>query len=213
MSEALAALPAEIAMRREHGGDHNHAARPLRSHDRTPQIPENGSPMTIWTARPEAADDITAIRDINLAAFPTSGEADLVDALRTDPKAWIDGLSLVAEGSDGTLAGHALLTRCHVDGAPALALAPCAVRPSAQRTGAGSAAIRAALDAARSLGENLVLVLGHPEYYPRFGFTPASRFGIRAPFDVPDEAMMAMALDGTRPVPTGTVQYPAAFGV
>ncbi|PVD05050.1 N-acetyltransferase [Streptomyces sp. CS014] len=213
MSEALAALRTEIAVRREHGGDHNHAAHPLRSHDRTPHIPENGSPMTIWTARPETADDITAIRDINLAAFPTSGEADLVDALRTDPKAWIDGLSLVTEGSDGTLAGHALLTRCHVDGAPALALAPCAVRPSAQRTGAGSAAIRAALDAARSLGENLVLVLGHPEYYPRFGFTPASRFGIRAPFDVPDEAMMAMALDDTRPVPTGTVQYPAAFGV
>ncbi|MGQ4729067.1 GNAT family N-acetyltransferase [Streptomyces sp. Ju416(a)] len=213
MSEALAALRAEIAVRREHGGDHNHAAHPLRSHDRTPHIPENGSPMTIWTARPETADDITAIRDINLAAFPTSGEADLVDAMRTDPKAWIDGLSLVTEGSDGTLAGHALLTRCHVDGAPALALAPCAVRPSAQRTGAGSAAIRAALDAARSLGENLVLVLGHPEYYPRFGFTPASRFGIRAPFDVPDEAIMAMALDDTRPVPTGTVQYPAAFGV
>ncbi|MEU9676674.1 MULTISPECIES: GNAT family N-acetyltransferase [Streptomyces] len=169
--------------------------------------------MTTWTARPETTDDITAIRDINLAAFPTSEEADLIDALRTDPKAWINGLSLVTEGSDGTLAGHALLTRCHVDGEPALALAPCAVLPSAQRTGAGSAAIRAALDAARSLGENLVLVLGHPEYYPRFGFTPASRFGIRAPFDVPDEAMMAMALDDTRPVPTGTIQYPAAFGV
>ncbi|MFB6666373.1 N-acetyltransferase [Streptomyces sp. CS147] len=169
--------------------------------------------MTTWTARPETADDITAIRDINLAAFPTSEEADLIDALRTDPKAWIDGLSLVTEGSDGTLTGHALLTRCHVDGAPALALAPCAVRPSAQRTGAGSAAIRAALDAARSLGENLVLVLGHPEYYPRFGFTPASRFGIRAPFDVPDEAMMALALDDTRPVPTGTIRYAAAFGV
>lgn len=192
------------------------AAHLLPPHNRTPHTshtPENGTSMTTWTARPETTDDITAIRDINLAAFPTSEEADLIDALRTDPQAWIDGLSLVTEGSDGTLAGHALLTRCHVDGAPALALAPCAVRPSAQRTGAGSAAIRAALDAARSLGENLVLVLGHPEYYPRFGFTPASRFGIRAPFDVPDEAMMAMALDDTRPVPTGTIQYPAAFGV
>ncbi|MGW9249899.1 GNAT family N-acetyltransferase [Streptomyces badius] len=169
--------------------------------------------MTTWTARPETTDDIAAIRHINLAAFPTSGEADLVDVLRADPKAWIDGLSMVTEGSDGTLTGHALLTRCHVDGAPALALAPCAVRPSAQRTGAGSAAIRAALDAARSMGENLVLVLGHSDYYPRFGFTPASRFGIRAPFDVPDEAMMAMALDDTRPTPTGTIRYPAAFGV
>lgn len=190
-----------------------HLLQPRNRTPHTPHTPENGTSMTTWTARPETSDDITAIRDINLAAFPTSEEADLIDALRTDPKAWIDGLSLVTEGSDGTLAGHALLTRCHVDGAPALALAPCAVRPSAQRTGAGSAAIRAALDAARSLGENLVLVLGHPEYYPRFGFTPASRFGIRAPFDVPDEAMMAMALDDTRPVPTGTIQYPAAFGV
>lgn len=190
-----------------------HLLQPHNHTPHTPHTPENGTSMTTWTARPETADDITAIRDINLAAFPTSEEADLIDALRTDPKAWIDGLSLVTEGSDGTLTGHALLTRCHVDGAPALALAPCAVRPSAQRTGAGSAAIRAALDAARSLGENLVLVLGHPEYYPRFGFTPASRFGIRAPFDVPDEAMMALALDDTRPVPTGTIRYAAAFGV
>ncbi|SCE07659.1 Predicted N-acetyltransferase YhbS [Streptomyces sp. Termitarium-T10T-6] len=190
-----------------------HLLQPHNHSSHTPHTPENGTSMTTWTARPETTDDITAIRDINLAAFPTSEEADLIDALRTDPKAWIDGLSLVTEGSDGTLAGHALLTRCHVDGAPALALAPCAVLPSVQRTGAGSAAIRAALDAARSLGENLVLVLGHPEYYPRFGFTPASRFGIRAPFDVPDEAMMAMALGDTRPVPTGTIQYPAAFGV
>ncbi len=179
----------------------------------TPHTPENGTPMTDWTTRPETTNDITAIRDINLAAFPTSGEADLVDALRADPEVWIDGLSMVTEGSDGTLVGHALLTRCLVDGAPALALAPCAVRPSAQRTGAGSAAIRAALDSARSMGENLVLVLGHSDYYPRFGFTPASGFGIRAPFEVPDEAMMAMALDDTRPVPTGTIRYPAAFGV
>ncbi|MEV8639030.1 N-acetyltransferase [Streptosporangium sp. NPDC051023] len=169
--------------------------------------------MTSWTTRPETADDIPAIRDINLAAFAAAGEADLVDALRADPKAWIDGLSMVTAAPDGTLAGHALLTRCHVGGDPALALAPCAVLPSVQRMGAGSAAIRAALEAARAMGENLVVVLGHAGYYPRFGFTPASRFGIRAPFEVPDEAMMAMTLDDTRPVPSGTIQYPAAFGV
>ncbi|MDT0269099.1 N-acetyltransferase [Streptomyces sp. DSM 44915] len=169
--------------------------------------------MTTWTARPETAADVPAVRDILLAAFPTPAEADIVDALRADPRAWIDGLSVVSAAPDSTPVGYALLTRCHVDGQPALALAPCAVRPSAQRAGAGSAAIRAALAAARATGENLVLVLGHPDYYPRFGFTPASRFGIRAPFDVPDEAMMAMALDGTRPVPTGTIRYPAAFGV
>lgn len=168
---------------------------------------------TSWTTRPETAADVTAIREINTAAFPTDLEAGIVDALRTDPEAWIDGLSLLAEAPDGTPVAHALLTRCHVDGAPALTLGPCAVLPSAQRTGAGSAAIRAGLDAARARGEGLVLVLGHPEYYPRFGFTPASRFGIRAPFDVPDEAMMALALDPAHPIPTGTIEYPAAFGV
>ncbi|MGY1439877.1 GNAT family N-acetyltransferase [Streptomyces reniochalinae] len=169
--------------------------------------------MTTWTTRTETVDDITAIRDIVLAAFPTPEEADLVEALRADPEAWIDGLSMVATAPDGTPVGHALLTRCHVDGRPALALAPCAVLPSFQRTGAGSAAIRAALDAARHMGEHLVVVLGHAGYYPRFGFTRASRLGIRAPFEVPDEAMMAMPLDETRDLPTGTIRYPAAFGV
>lgn len=169
--------------------------------------------MTTWIARPETADDLPAVRDILLAAFPTAAEADIVDALRADPRAWIDGLSMVAAAPGSPPVGYALLSRCHVDEAPALALAPCAVLPSAQRAGCGSAAIRAALDAARAIGENLVLVLGHADYYPRFGFTPASRFGVRAPFEVPDEAMMALALDDTRRVPTGTIHYPAAFGV
>jgi putative acetyltransferase len=165
-----------------------------------------------WTTRPETAGDRQAVRDVILAAFPTPEEADLVDALRAGT-AWLEGLSIVALTPDGTVAGHALLTRCHVDEAPALALAPCSVLPAYQRQGAGSAAIGAALDAAREQGENLVVVLGHATYYPRFGFSPASGYGIRPPFDVPDEAMMALALDDTRPVPTGTIRYPAAFGV
>nr|WP_246236563.1 N-acetyltransferase [Actinomadura chibensis] len=154
------------------------------------------------------------MREINLAAFPSAEEADLVEALRADPDAWIDGLSLIAESAaDGTPAGYALLTRCRVGDAPALALGPCAVTPSHQRTGAGSAAIRAALGAARRMGENLVVVLGHAEYYPRFGFRRASEFGIRASFEVPDENLMALALDASKPVPSGTIRYPAAFGV
>ncbi|MGW2590633.1 GNAT family N-acetyltransferase [Streptomyces sp. NPDC001515] len=166
----------------------------------------------IWTTRPETPADAHAIREVNLGAFPTPLEADLVEALRTDP-AWIPGLSLVAEAPDGTLAAFALLTRCHIDDAPALVLGPCAVRPAYQRTGAGSAVIRAALDAARARGENIVTCLGHPEYYPRFGFTPASRYGIRPAFEVPDEAMMVLVLDTTVPAPAGTIHYPAPFGV
>ncbi|WP_030420687.1 N-acetyltransferase [Streptomyces sp. SCSIO 75703] len=169
--------------------------------------------MTPWATRPETAADAEAVRAVNLAAFPTPGEADLVDALRADPAAWIEGLSMLAVEPDGTPAGHALLTRCHVGGRPALALAPCAVLPRAQRTGAGSAAVRAVLDAARRRGEHLVVVLGHAAYYPRFGFTPASRLGIRAPFDAPDESLMALALDEGRPVPSGTIRYAPAFGV
>lgn len=137
--------------------------------------------MSTWITRPETTADLSTIREINLAAFPTAEEADLVDALRADPQAWIDGLSHVAETEGGDIVGHALLTRCHIDAHPALALAPCAVLPAYQRKGAGSAVIQAVLEAARARGENTVVVLGHPDYYPRFGFTPASRWGIRAP--------------------------------
>ncbi|MGW0804248.1 GNAT family N-acetyltransferase [Nonomuraea sp. NPDC002799] len=162
-----------------------------------------------WVARPEEERDVPAVREVNLAAFATSLEADLVDALRKDP-AWVPGLSIVAE-HDGVVAGHALLTRCHVGGVPALALAPCAALPAYQRQGACSAAIAAGLARARERGEHLALVLGHPSYYPRFGFVRASAYGIRAPFDVPDEAMMALVLDKARPVPSGTITYPAPF--
>ncbi|MBE9373638.1 N-acetyltransferase [Saccharopolyspora sp. HNM0983] len=169
--------------------------------------------MSPWNTRPETPDDRAAIREVLLAAFPTAEEADLVEALRADPDAWIEGLSQVAETADGGIVGHALLTRCRIDEQPALALAPCSVLPAHQRRGAGSAATRAALAAARVLPENTVVVLGHAEYYPRFGFVPASRLGIRAGFEVPDEALMALALDPQRPVATGTIRYPAAFGV
>jgi putative acetyltransferase len=167
---------------------------------------------TAWTTRAETPGDVRAIREVNLAAFPTPEEADLVDALRASD-AWIDGLSIVAEDSDGTVVAHALQTRCHVDGAPALALAPCAVLPRVQRSGAGSAAIRAGLEAARARGEELVLVLGHADYYLRFGFTAASSFGIRPSFDVPDDAMMALLLDPDAETPRGTIAYPKEFGV
>ena len=174
-------------------------------------IRENRALATTWTTRPETRADASAIRDVNLAAFPSEEEADLVAALRASD-AWIDGLSIVAEDPDGTVVAHALLSRCHVDGVPALALAPCAVLPRVQRTGAGSAAIRAGLEAANALGENLVVVVGYPDYYRRFGFTSASGFGIRARFEVPDEALMALALHPSAEPPRGTVAYPAPFG-
>jgi putative acetyltransferase len=164
-----------------------------------------------WIARAETASDAPAIRAINLAAFPTALEADLVDALRDDP-AWIPSLSIVTKDSDGAAVGYALMTRCRVGGTSALALGPCAVLPERQRTGAGSAAIRAGLLNARMLRESLVLVLGDADYYSRFGFTPASAYDIRSPFDTPGGALMALLLDPLRPVPSGTVEYAPPFG-
>ncbi|ALG84880.1 GNAT family N-acetyltransferase [Gordonia phthalatica] len=165
-----------------------------------------------WTVRPETAADVAGIRAVTVAAFPSPDEADLVEALRADSAAWLDGLSFVAE-RDGVVIGHALLTRCHVDGADSLALAPCSVLPADQGTGVGTAVIEAVLDAARRRGEASVIVLGHADYYPRFGFVPASRFGVTAGFEVPDEAFMAMPLSDDAQVPAGTVRYPSAFGV
>lgn len=202
MAEALAGTRAELAMRRDHAAEYGYAAYVLR-----PADPR-------WRTRPEAESDRAAVHALNVAAFGAPAEADLVDALRADPEAWVPGLSYVAEGPDGEVVAHALITRCHVGDAPALALAPCAAAPGLQRRGAGQAVIRAVLDAARLRGEEgTVLVLGHPEYYPRFGFVPASGYGIRPSFEVPDEAMMALVFDDSQPVPQGVIRYPAAFGV
>ena len=164
-----------------------------------------------WITRAETDADIPAIRTINLAAFETAEEADLVDALRADA-AWIDGLSVISARPDGTPTGYALLTRCHVDDTPALCLGPCAVLPEYQGTGAGSAAIRAALVTAEQMGELFVVVLGHPTYYPRFGFSRASQYGIRLSIDVPDDALMALSLDSDQ-LPSGTVRYAAPLGI
>ncbi|MEE1754091.1 bifunctional class I SAM-dependent methyltransferase/N-acetyltransferase [Streptomyces sp. SP18CS02] len=201
MAEALAAARAEIGLRRSYGTEYGYTGHVLRAAD--PR----------WRTRPETAADVAAVRAVNAAAFPTEEEARLVDALRDDPQAWLPGLSYVAEAADGTVAAYALITRCRVGDRPAAALAPVAVAPGYQRQGAGQAVVRAALDAARLSGEQLVLVLGHPEYYPRFGFAPASRHGIAPPFEVPDEAMMALVMDGSGPVPRGMIRYPSAFGV
>jgi predicted N-acetyltransferase YhbS len=188
-------------MRREHGSEYGYTGYVLR-----PADPR-------WRVRPETDADVADVRAVNASAFGREAEAELVGRLREDPSAWLPGLSYVAEAPDGTVAAYALITRCRVGDAPAAALAPVAVAPAYQRQGAGQAVVRAVLDAARLAGERLVLVLGHPEYYPTFGFTPASRYGIRPSFDVPDEAMMALDLDGSGKVPPGTIHYPGAFGV
>jgi len=171
-----------------------------------------GESSTSSEVRPATRADGPALRALSVATFPNNAEADLVDALLAGD-AWVDGLSQVAEADDGWLVAYAILSRCQIDGAPALALAPCAVHPDVQRQGVGTATIAAALEAARAAGEPLVVVLGPAAYYARFGFVRASTLGIGAPLDVPDEAWMALVLDPERVAPSGTVAYADAFGV
>lgn len=116
--------------------------RPVPAHPRVPTLTD----MT-WPARPEMRDDIPAVRAVIADAFPTEVEATLVDTLRKDSPAWLPGLSYVAESPDGSVAAFALLSRCWVDGVPALA--PVATAPEHQGRGAGSAVVRAVLEAAR----------------------------------------------------------------
>ncbi|TWD83985.1 putative N-acetyltransferase YhbS [Kribbella amoyensis] len=165
-----------------------------------------------WITRAETTADVAAVREVNLQAFGRTYEPDIVDALRADPAAWLPGLSIIATTPDGDVVAHALLSRCHVDDVAVLSLGPVAVRPAYQRQGAGSAAIRAALDAGREAGEAAVVLLGHLEYYPRFGFEPAASFGITHA-DVTGPNVMALQLDPARAMPSGQIRYPAAWDI
>ena len=149
---------------------------------------------------------------MNLAAFDTSLEADLVDALRRRAKGVA---SLVAE-NDGEILGHIMFSRASLVGEPdasLAALAPMAVIPALQRQGIGSLLVRSGLEECRELGHEAVVVVGHPTYYPRFGFAPASQFGIRCEYDVPPQAFMVFELrPGSLSGKSGTVRYDEAFG-
>jgi len=147
--------------------------------------------------REEHLADVSAISDVNEEAFGRADEAKLVDLLRNS-NAFVPELSLIAE-TDGQIIGHVLFTKIKIIDSlnhcfESLALAPIAVRTAFQRQGIGAALIRAGLSKAREIGYLSVIVLGHETYYPKFGFQPASRWNIQAPFDVPDEAFMAVEL-------------------
>lgn len=164
--------------------------------------------------RPETSDaaERAAVHAVNRVAFGRSDEADLVDALRKEDAVL---LSLVAE-SDAEIVGHILFTRMWIESGaesiPAVALAPVAVVPEHQRRGIGASLIRHGLAQLRSLGETIVLVLGLPEYYTRFGFSTGTAGNLTHPFR--PEAYMAMELaPGSLARLTGAVRYPAPFGI
>jgi putative acetyltransferase len=144
------------------------------------------------------------------AFAPGGGEARLVDALRAAGD-HVPELCLV--GLDGEeLVGHLFFSRARLgSGDEVLALAPMAVLPDWQRRAVGTHLIEDGLRRAARTAFPLVVVLGHPEYYPRFGFEPAAGLGIEAPWEVPLEAWMARRLPAYRPEARGVVRYAPAF--
>ena len=157
--------------------------------------------------RPALPDEASAIRQVISAAFGRADEADLVDRLRHDGDALVE---LVAV-EDLTLVGHILFSRLIVGTLSAAALAPVSVVPNLQRSGIGSALITAGIERCRLLGVPAIVVLGHPGYYPRFGFSPELARQLDAPFSGP--SFMALELQPGSLMPKAQVRYAAAFGL
>jgi putative acetyltransferase len=130
--------------------------------------------------RREQPADIGAIDDIHRQAFEGAVEADLVHALRAD-SGWVPELSLVAEDTAGAVTGHVVCTEGSLGSTVVVGLGPIGVLPSLQRRGVGQALMHAVIAAADALDYPLVALLGHLDYYPQFGFVPASRLGVLAP--------------------------------
>ncbi|PKR76857.1 GNAT family N-acetyltransferase [Halalkalibacillus sediminis] len=171
------------------------------------------------TIRQETPNDYQATEKVVEAAFKNAeftdhDEHNLVARLRKS-EAFVPQLSLVAE-DDNQLVGHIMLSRIRINSESksieSLALAPVSVLPDYQGKGIGKELIMETLNQARILNFKSVIVLGHPEYYKKLGFRNASLWGIKAPFDVPDDAFMALELEEKSLADvTGVVQYPEAF--
>jgi putative acetyltransferase len=168
--------------------------------------------------RPERPGDEADIRALVDAAFaPSTEEGRIVDDLRRDT-GWIPELSLVAVDAGGTIVGQCVTSAGSLIGKdgtsrPILALGPIAVTPDQQGRGIGADLMRATIAAATELGWPVVVLLGHPTYYPRFGFESARSIGIEPQRPWRDEVWMALRLPGWTPDLRGTMRYPSAFAI
>jgi putative acetyltransferase len=148
---------------------------------------------------------------VNLAAFDTPMEARLVDRLRKEARRVISMVAVEGERIVGHILFSPVVLSEH-DHLRIMGLAPMAVVPESQRKGVGSALVRAGLKRCKELGYGAVVVLGHPEYYPRFGFVSAARSGVCCVYDAPEEAFMLVELQpGYLDNAQGTICYHAAF--
>jgi len=160
----------------------------------------------------ENSGDLTGVRHINIEAFDTDAEANLIEALR---KSDIPIISLVAD-LNGEPVGHILFSPVALDGNRSnisiAGLGPMAVLPDRQNRGIGSRLVEEGLRQCKGSGYEVVVVLGHPNYYPRFGFLPSVNYGIKTEYDVPAEVFMIKELqDGALVGCSGIVKYHQAF--
>ena len=162
-----------------------------------------------FTIRREAVEDVAGIRHVIQKAFGRRSESDLVDGLRRSGSLLFSAVAI----DDNRVVGHVAFSAVTVgESYQALALAPVAVAPDFQRQGVGSALIRWGLEKCRQMGHEVVIVLGNPAYYRRFGFTPSIQFNINCPFVVPsDEFMVLELLPGAASQCRGMVHYPPEF--
>lgn len=162
--------------------------------------------------RPEQSEDIAMVHHVVHQAFGQQAEANLVDALRRNGKAKI---CLVAE-DNGRVIGHILFSEVMLEAGEnrliGIGLAPLAVSPERQNEGIGSRLSEEGMSRCREAGYLFAVVLGHPEFYPRFGFVPASRFGVKSEYNVRDEVFMAMELqEGSLAGFAGVAKYQPEF--
>lgn len=171
--------------------------------------------MAAMLVRRERPGDVAAVRALVAEAFAGAPgqvpiEVGLLDRLRQD-EAWIPALSLVAIDPSGEeVLGHVVCTRATIGDSPALGLGPLAVRPDRQRRGVGKALMHAVLGAAEALDEPVVVLLGDPAYYGRYGFHASSRFGIEPPDPEWGQYFQARPLSPGRPSP-GRFTYATPF--
>jgi len=175
-------------------------------------VSERGKWMIV---RQENEKDQESVYEVVKSAFATleisnHDEQDLVTRLRKSAS-FVPELSLVAE-EDGEIVGYILFTEMKAGNTILLALAPLAVRPDRQNQKIGSRLVEAGHKIARERGYKGCIVVGHADYYPKLGYQPASKYGITAPFEVPDDNFMAIEfLTGSLNDVSGTIEYAKEF--
>ncbi len=164
------------------------------------------------TIRPEIPENIDSIRYVNEQAFGSKEEAEIVEKLRNRAALTLSLVAVQKQEIVGHIAFSPVVIESASSGFEAITLAPMSVLPAYQRQGIGGQLVRAGLEECRRIGHEIIVVLGHPTYYPRFGFMPAKQKGITCEFEAPEEAFMVLELrEGALVGRGGIVKFQCEF--